>query len=105
MTPNEAADEGARARKALDEFLTPAFDAVIADYVARLTELASTEPGQVDRISKLAIAVKVARNVKGQIEAIVQSGGLAEAGIKRARQIEQLSPERKKFLGIPVRDA
>lgn len=99
MNP-EAIEAGERARQALSEFLAPAFDRVVADYIVGLQKLAANEPWAADRITKLAQAVKVANEVRAQIESIVRNGDAAAAEADRARQIGKLSTERRKVLGI-----
>lgn len=89
---------GERARAALAEFLDPAFDVVIGDYMLRLTQIASETPWESDKITKLASAAKIAEQVRAQIRAVVADGEVAVADIKRAREIEKLPTARRKFI-------
>jgi len=102
MTPEDhlAADRGNRARAALDEFLNPAFEVVIADYMRRLTQIAAETPWETAKIAKLASAAKIAEAAKAQIADVIARGDAAVAEIKRARAIEALPTERRKILGI-----
>lgn len=103
MTPIELAEReerGRRAEKALQEFLTPAIEVAVSDYIARMTEIAATTPWEANKIAKLAAAVKIARAVHAQIVSLVADGQVAASERQRARQIEGLSTERRRLLGI-----
>lgn len=102
-TPAERIDRGQRATSALREFLDPAFDVVIADYMARLTQIAAEAPWDTAKIVKLAAAAKIAEQVRVQIKSLVADGEVAHADAQRARQIEGLSTERRRLLGIGPR--
>ena len=96
------ADRGNRAEQALTEFLDPAFEVVIGEYMKRLAEIAAKEPWETGKISKLAVAARIAEEVRGQILAVVLDGKEATESIKRTRQIEQIPVERRKILGIGI---
>lgn len=102
MKPEDqiAADRGHRAKSALDDFLSPAFDVVIADYTRRVMQIAAETPWETVKIAKLSAAVKIAEAVRAQIVDVVAHGEAASAEIKRARAIEALPTERRKILGI-----
>jgi hypothetical protein len=93
------AAEANRAQAALDEFLTPAFDVVIASYLQRMTEIAGKEPWEAKKITSLASAVKIAEAVRGQIRAIVSDGDVARVDMKRAQQIEDMPTEKRRLFG------
>lgn len=95
---SERIDRGQRATSALREFLDPAFDVVISDYMGRLTQIAAEAPWDTAKIVKLAAAAKIAEQVRVQIKALVADGEVALADVQRARQIEGLSTERRKWL-------
>ena len=97
--PIEAATD---AQKVLDEFLTPAFEAVNDTYVARLAQIAASEPWDTDKIAKLAIAVRVAQEVRAQIEAVVTAGKLAAAEHLRAEKIERIPLAKRKYMGVGI---
>lgn len=96
----EREDRGRRAEAALREFLAPAIEVAVADYIARMTEIAAETPWETGRIAKLAAGVKIARAVQAQIAALVADGEVAAAERKRARQIESIGTERRRILGI-----
>ena len=99
-TTFERIERGQRAEAALKEFLDPAFDVVIADYMGRLTQIAAETPWDTGKIVKLAAAAKIAEAVRVQVKGLVADGELATQDLKRGRQIEGLSTERRKLLGI-----
>lgn len=101
-TERERADRGNRAETALAEFLLPAFDVVEGEYTARITEIAAKEPWETDKIRKLAAAVRIAREVRAQIEQLVADGKMAQSELQRTRAIENLPDARKRVLGIAV---
>jgi len=100
MTEQQRIERGHRARHALEEFLDPAFDTVIATYTARIEELASTQPWEAAKITALANAARIARSVKAQIENIVHEGEHAQSNRNKAQEIEKLSPAKRRFLNI-----
>ena len=102
MTEAQRIDRGRRAKMALDEFLDPAFEAVIAAYTARIEEIASTQPWEAAKITALANAVRIARSVKAQIEAHVHEGERAKSDRERTQEIEKLSPAKRRLLNIGI---
>lgn len=96
----DAIERGRRARMALEEFFDPAFGLVIETYTARIEELAATQPWEAQKITSLSNAVRIARSVKAQIEALVHEGDRAERERNRAKEIEKLSPAKRRFLNI-----
>lgn len=95
----EARERADQAKMALDH-LRPAFEAVEALYAARLRDVAVMEPWAADKLRALALAQKISEAVRGQIEAIVLGGEVAEQQIGRVKKIEAMSPERRRILGI-----
>lgn len=100
MTEAQRIERARRAQMALEEFLDPAFDLVIATYTARIEELASSQPWEAAKITALANAARIARSVKAQIENIVDDGELAKERRNHAQEIEKLSPAKRRFLNI-----
>lgn len=95
-------DRGFRAQMAMNEFFGPAFDAVTDAYMARLAEIAAAEPWATDKIAKLAIAARVAREVRAQIDAVIMAGAVAKAGREQADKIARIPVERRRLMGLPV---
>ena len=93
---------GQRAQMAMDEFFAPAFDAVVSTYTARLEQIATAEPWAADKIVKLALANRVAKEVRAQIEAVIHEGKVADADKARSQKIEQIPLAKRKFMGLAV---
>ena len=102
MTEAQRIDRGRRAKLALDEFLNPAIDALIAAYTARLEEIASTQPWEAGKITALANAQRITRQVRTQIENIVHEGERAKSDREHALEIEKLSPAKRRLLNIGI---
>lgn len=103
MTDNaERIANAEQAQAALTRWLDPAFDHLVGEWTLRMSDIAATTPWETDKIKNLAIAVRAAKEARAQIHAVVVGGQVAREDMKRQRQIENLSPERRKVLGIPV---
>jgi hypothetical protein len=100
LTPQQRVERANRAKRAMEEFLDPAFELVMDTYLSRVEELSAKEPWSASKITALANATRIAREVRSQIEAIVRDEVDARAGIKRAQRIEELSPARRRLLQI-----
>lgn len=99
MTPDSIV-LGQQAERAMEQFIAPAFDAVAAEYTARLSEIASSEPWASDKIVKLALANRVLREVRNQIEAVIAAGNVARADRAHAEKIAAIPIERRKLMGM-----
>lgn len=100
MNEGERAQRGLRAEAALKEFLSPAFGVAYAEYMARMAEIAAAQPWETAKISKLATAARVVREVEAQIISLVRDGEAARAEMTRQRKIESIPEERRKLLGL-----
>lgn len=100
LSEGQRIERGRRAQLTLEEFLDPAFGLVIAAYAARVEELASTQPWEAQKITTLANAIRIAKQVRGQIMAIVHEGENARQQKDRAAEIEKLSPAKRRFLNM-----
>ncbi|MCW2405044.1 hypothetical protein M2336_001673 [Sphingobium sp. B1D7B] len=81
---------------ALDKFLSPAFEFVVGEYSKRLQEVAANEIDP-DKIRKLAVAIKIAREVEAQIVGIVRAGNVAKAEKGRADKIASMPEARRRW--------
>lgn len=99
MTPDSIV-LGQQAERAMEQFLAPAFDAVAEAYTVRLSDIASTEPWASDKIVKLALANRVLREVRNQIEAVIAAGDVAKADRAHAEKIAAIPIERRKLMGM-----
>lgn len=86
------------ARRALEEFLDPAFEAVVEAYAGRLEEIASKSPWEASKITALANAQRIAKEVRAQIVALVYDGDSARKEMIRVERIEKLSPAKRRLL-------
>jgi hypothetical protein len=100
LTEAQRIERGRRAQMALDEFLDPALDALIAVYSARIEEIAATQPWEAGKITALANATRIARQVRSQIMGLVHDGDTVRQRKDRAAEIEKLSPAKRRFLDM-----
>lgn len=100
LTESQRIERGRRAQMALEEFLDPALDAVVEAYTARIEELAAAAPWEASKITALANATRIAKQLRGQIMNIVHEGENARRNKDRAAEIEKLSPARRRFLDM-----
>lgn len=100
LTEAQKVSRGEQARRALGDFLSPAFEAVIAAYTDRIEELASTQPWEAAKITALANATRIAKQAHAHISALVYEGQHARAGMVRVQEIEKLSPAKRRLLNI-----
>ena len=92
--------DGDAARQALASFVRPALDALRADYLAEMAQIAAKPLNNDLRaaIEKLALAIKVANEVQSQIEAIASDGKIALHDQRRADAVAGLSAERRRWI-------
>lgn len=100
LTPQQRIERAHRAKRALEEFLEPAFETVMDTYLVRVEELSAKEPWSANKITALANATRIAREVRSQIVALVMDGAEAEHGKQRAERVEKLSPAKRRLLDI-----
>lgn len=100
MTDQERIDRAERAKRALEEFLAPAFEVVRSDYMGRVKDISSRAPWDAQKISSLANAARIADEVERQIVSLIFDGEAAKHGRARVERIEQLSPARRRFLNL-----
>lgn len=100
LTDSQRVERARQAAMALSDFLDPAFEVVVASYAERLEQLASTTPWEAGKITALANAVRIAKEVRNQIALLVADGSDARQIIARAKKIEEMTPARKRLLSI-----
>lgn len=86
-----------RAKRALEEFIEPAFDAAHNAYFARLKDITSRSPWETAKIAALANACRVLEEVHSQVCGLIHDGEHAKSQMIRAEKIEQLSPAKAKW--------
>lgn len=86
-----------QAEAALAQYLRPAFNVAHADYLQKLAEIAAKPLTNDIRaaMEKLALGLKVLKEVRGQVEALVIDGEVARADVKRADHLAGLTTEQK----------
>lgn len=100
-TPQQRAERARRAQMAMDEFFAPVFAVVEAEYAEKMIEVAaSSDPRAPEVIARLANGVKVARQIRGQIEGLIADGELANNEINRAKREEDMTPSKLRLLKI-----
>jgi hypothetical protein len=90
------------ARRAMEEFLGPAFEQARAAYGARMVEIAGSTPWEAGRITALANALRIVDEVEAQVTAQIADGADARTKLIRADRIEQLTPARRRLLNIGI---
>lgn len=104
MTPNEKIDRANRAARAMEDFFDPALANIEADYAEKMiAAAASVDPRAPEMIARLANGIKVARQVRAQIEAFIAEGQVAQAEKDRNAKIEELTAPQKRLLRIAPR--
>jgi hypothetical protein len=103
VTEAERIARATRAQGALDEFLTPMFDELRAEYTDRLAEIARTELNRerrADGVAMLSVALRVVDTVAAGMAEIVRDGELAKQSKARAETISQMSDAKQRLLKI-----
>ena len=100
LSEAQRVERGEHARRALEQFLDPAFDAVIAAYSDRIEDMASKEPWSSAKITVLANAIRIAKEARAQIAALVYEGENARASMVKVERMEKLTPAKRRFLNI-----
>lgn len=100
LTDPQRIERGRRAALALEEFQGPAVAAIVAAYSERLEHISSTAPWEAGKITALANAIRIAREVEAQMTAFVYEAEHTRAGMIRATKIEALTPTKRRLLHI-----
>lgn len=100
LTDAQRVERARQAEMALRDFLDPALKTVVAAYADRLEQLAATAPWEAGKITALANATRIAKEVRAQIAALVMDGADARNNIDRARRVEALTPAKRRLLNI-----
>lgn len=103
MTEAERIARSHRARAALDEFLSPMFDEIEAEYTSRIVEAANStlrRDERADKITALSNALKIARALKAGMMEILNDGELARREKLKAEKIEKMTAPQRRLLGI-----
>ncbi|WP_370309288.1 hypothetical protein [Sphingobium abikonense] len=98
LSDEEKVARGKRAKLAMDEFLAPAINAIEAEYLSALSQMAASEPWETGKITKLAVAQRVIKSVEQHIIVAVMDGVQAEHALARAKQIAAIPEAKRRFL-------
>jgi hypothetical protein len=101
MSPDERIARAHRARQAMEEFFDPALATIEADYAEKMiAAAASVDPRAPDIIARLAQGIKVARQVRAQIEAHIADGAVAQKEKADAERLGDMTPAKRRLLAI-----
>lgn len=100
LTDEQRVQRAHSAKRALEEFLEPAFEVVETEYAGRLASVCASKPWATNEIAALANAGRIVKEVRNQVAALVVDGADAQARIDRAKTIGALSPAKKRLLNI-----
>lgn len=80
----------------------PILDTMGNVYVERIKQISTSEPWEAQKITNLAIASSIAEQVKKALESGASDEALAREELARTRQIERLTPERRRAIGMAI---
>jgi hypothetical protein len=103
LTDAQRLERARQASLALEHFLDPAFEAVVQAYSERLEQIASATPWEAAKITALANATRIAKEVRSQIAMLVADGADAKQNIDYAKKVETLTPAQRRFFNIAPR--
>jgi hypothetical protein len=103
MNEAERLARGHRAKAAWEEFVEPIIAGMKSEYTRRIADAAISElhPGnRSDKITTLAVGLRVAENIESGIKAIITDGDLAQRDKVRADNVERMSDAQRRLLNI-----
>ena len=103
MTHAERIAAAHRAQSALDEFISPMLDEIEAEWLSRMSEVATTELAphlRADKITSLSVALKITKTIRAGLMESVRDGEIAKSEKLKAESIEQMSDARQRLLKI-----
>jgi hypothetical protein len=101
----EAAARGQRAALC-NEFISPILAEIKSGYAARIAEIAVAELNpktRSEKITALAIAMKVLANVENGLNNAIEAGKVAQQSLLKADKIERMGREDRRLLDIVPR--
>lgn len=92
----EIADQ---AKIAWTQFVSPSLDVLRADYMGKLAEYAERpmSPDNLKVVEKMALALRVTREVETQMRSLIVDGEVARADLDRAGTIARMPDEQKRY--------
>jgi hypothetical protein len=100
MTDNlQRIAEADQAKIAWDRFVAPALATMRADYMSKLTDEAikPMEGRALAAVQSLSLALRVTREVEGQMRALILDGAQAQQDLDRAGKVARMGPEERRF--------
>lgn len=97
LTPEERIQRGEQAQRALDQFLTPAFDHVFAVHMQAVVNAVMDDPSNDKRIRNLSLVAKLTREAQAYVKAFVLDGEAAMSEKKMADRTAGFSPEKTRW--------
>ena len=94
----DRASDAQTALRVLDE----AINATTAIYQTAFEEVAAKEPWETHKISILAVSLQAVKLVTAHLRAAASDADAARADLNYLRQIQRLTPERRKALGMQL---
>ena len=91
--------EAEQARLAWDRYVGPALGVIRAAYLERLTAEAEKpmEGRALAAVQSLSLAIRVTREVEGQIRSVMFDGEAAKADFAKAGAIARMGPEAQRY--------
>ena len=91
--------EAEQAKQAWDRYVAPALSVLRADYMAKLTENAvqPMEGRALAAVQSLSLALRVTKEVEGQMRALMLDGVQAQDDAARASKIANMGPEQRRY--------
>lgn len=100
LSDPQKVERARQAEMALRDFLDPAFEVLADVYAQRLEDIASSSPWEASKITALANALRIAKEVRAQIYTLVADGSVTKNKMEMAKKIEALSPAKRRLLNI-----
>jgi hypothetical protein len=103
MTPEQRLAKATRAQAALDEFLSPMFAEMEAEYSSRIIEVANTELlfwRRASKLTRLSDALRMVRTLRAGMQAIIADGDAAQSEKIRQDKIRQMTEPQRRLLKI-----
>lgn len=103
LTDRQIVERGERAKKALEEFVTPEFTYARQRYLDRIAEVAAQELSPAlrqEKITTLALAVRVLNEVEGGVALVMHQGAHTREQLIRAEKLESLTDAQRRLINI-----
>jgi hypothetical protein len=102
MSDHETAARGQRAAQAW-EVVGPILEQTRAEYVQRMADIAATElnpKARCEKVTALAVALKVTANVTNGLKAAIEAGRVAERNLISADEVARMGREQRRIFDL-----